>query len=145
VSPASERVSPAPRSCPAPYASELPPPRPSSLAPVPPRASPPLAVRSRHGDPGGWRAVWVLLRGILRRRTGGWERGGTPGAELGATESHGGHCGYGSRCPRRGEVRGRLFSTTEEATAARLPAFHAGPGCSMAGIIKKQILKHLSR
>ncbi|XP_076562540.1 bridge-like lipid transfer protein family member 3A [Arvicanthis niloticus] len=42
------------------------------------------------------------------------------------------------------EVRGRHFSTTEEATAARPPAFHAGRGCSMAGIIKKQRLKHLS-
>lgn len=90
--------------------------------------------------------VAVLLRGRLRRRAGGWERGGPPGAAAGATERHGGCRGCSGWCSRRGEVRGHLFfATTEEATAGRLPAFHAGRGCSMAGIIKKQILKHLSR
>lgn len=121
------------------------PPRPSSGAPVPRRASPPLAVRSRHGEPGGRRAAAVLLRGRLRRRAGRWERGGTWGAAAGATERHVGCCGYGGRFPHRGEVRGRRFTTTEEARTTRLPALHAGRGCSMAGIIKKQILKHLSR
>lgn len=133
---------PRPRRGPRPLPSE--PPRPSSRAPVPWRASPPLAVRSRHGEPRGRRAV-AVLRGRLRRCAGGWERGGTPGAAAGATERHGGCCGYGGRCPHRGEVRGRLFTTTEEARTTRLPALHAGRGYSMAGIIKKQILKHLSR
>lgn len=95
-------------------------PRPSSRAALSSRA--PRRLRAGLGA----RDLRVARGWRPRRRAGGWDRGRAPGAGAGAQERHGGGGGGGGgiRSPRRGEVRGRLF-TTEEATAARLPSTRA--------------------
>lgn len=113
------------------------PPRPSPRAPPPPPRAPPTARAPGSREPGWRRAISLSPRGWV----GSWRSSGRRG--------RGGRAPWRQlwrrrpvSAPRRGEGPPLLGGRGEHSCP---PSFHAGRGSGMAGLIKKQILKHLSR